>query len=200
MGGFEVAVDFGELFFFGATGVELLEVADEDYLERGHQGWRAGAVEDFEDGFVGEVELREAELAQLVGDEGLEDGAAAALVEEDVVAGKDVAGAEAAGVRDFGQETVGGGKTYAGALAHACLPSRWRLRAKPASIFREASNARAGFPSRKPAFSGRLAGTRQRWFGSLLTDSRILWVAVDWAVEKGGRIVKVNPDRCWVWG
>jgi hypothetical protein len=44
---------------------------------------------------LGEVELGEAEVAEVVGDEGVEDGFAAALVEEDFVAGEDVAGLEA---------------------------------------------------------------------------------------------------------
>ncbi len=53
----EVAVDFGELVFFGAAGVELFEIANEDDLEWSHERGRAGAVEDFKDGVLGQVQF-----------------------------------------------------------------------------------------------------------------------------------------------
>ena len=52
----------------------------------------------------------EGEVAGVFGGEGGEDGLAAAVVEEDLVADEDVAGAEGRGRGDFGDETVGGGE------------------------------------------------------------------------------------------
>jgi hypothetical protein len=79
----------------------------------------SGAVEDFEDGVLGEVEIVEAEVAQVVRGEGAQDGFAAALVEKDLVADEDVAGLECGGVFgggfDFSNEAICGGEAYAGA-------------------------------------------------------------------------------------
>jgi hypothetical protein len=66
-----------------------------------------GAVEDFEDAGFGEVEIVEAEVAGFFGGESGEDGFAAAVVEEDLVADEDVAGAEGGGRGDLGCEAVG---------------------------------------------------------------------------------------------
>src|SRR6266702_883983 len=90
----EVGVNGGELFFFAAAAVEGLEVADEEDLEGRHEGGGLGAVEDLEDAGLGEVEVVEAEVAGFFGGQGSEDGFAAAVVEEDLVADEDVAGAE----------------------------------------------------------------------------------------------------------
>ncbi len=90
----EVGVDGGELFLLGAAAVEGFEVADEEDLEGRHEGWGLGAVEGVEDAGLGEVEVVEGEVAGAFGDEGGEDGLAAAVVEEDLVAEEDVAGAE----------------------------------------------------------------------------------------------------------
>ena len=94
VGGAEVGVDGGEFFFFAAAAVEGFEVADEEDLEGRHEGWGLGAVEDVEDAGVGEVEVVEAEVAGFFGGEGGEDGFAAAVVEEDLVAEEDVAGTD----------------------------------------------------------------------------------------------------------
>ena len=93
----EVGVDGGEFFFLLAAAVECLEVADEEDLEGRHERGRLGAVEDFEDGGFGEVEVVEGEVARVGRGERGEDGLAAALVEEDLVAEEDVAGAECCG-------------------------------------------------------------------------------------------------------
>ncbi len=103
----EVGVDGGEFFFFGAAGVEVFEIADEEDLEGRHEGGGLGAVEGFEDVDFGEVEVGEAEVAEVGRDESLEDGFAAAIVEEDIVADEDVAGTESV-LADFSEETVGG--------------------------------------------------------------------------------------------
>ena len=95
VGGAEVGIDRGKFFFFGAAAVEGFQVANEEDLEGRHEGWGLGAVEDVEDGGVGEVEVVEAEVAGVGGREGGEDGAAAAVVEEDLVAEEDVAGTDA---------------------------------------------------------------------------------------------------------
>ncbi len=124
----EVAVDFGELFLFGAAGVELLEIAHEDDLKRGHERRGSRAVEGIEDGSVCEVDLGEAEIAHVRGYEGIEDGAATAFVEEDVVTGEDVAWLERAGCwnavgcgrfggGNLGNEAIGSGKADSLALS-----------------------------------------------------------------------------------
>jgi hypothetical protein len=66
-----------------------------------------GAVEGLEDIDFGEVEVGEAEVAEVGRDESLEDGFAAAIEEEDVVANQDIAGTEAV-LLHFGEESVGG--------------------------------------------------------------------------------------------
>ena len=106
----EVGVDGGELFFFAAASVEGFEAADEEDLEGRHERWGLGAVEDLEDAGLGEVEVVEAEVAGVFGREGGEDGFAAAVVEEDLVADEDVAGAQGRGIGDLGDEAVGGGE------------------------------------------------------------------------------------------
>jgi hypothetical protein len=73
-----------------------------------------GAVEDLEDAGFGEVEVMEGEVAYVFGCEGGEDGFAAAVVEEDLVADEDLAGAEGGGGGDFGDEAVGGGEGFEG--------------------------------------------------------------------------------------
>ena len=50
----------------------------------------------------------EGEVAGVFGGEGGEDGLAAAVVEEDLVADEDVSGAEGRGRGDFGDEAIGG--------------------------------------------------------------------------------------------
>ena len=114
VGGAEVGVDCGEFFFFAAAAVEVFEVADEEDLEGRHERWGLGAVEDFEDAGFGEVEVMEAEVAGVFGGEGVEDGFAAAVVEEDFVADEDVAGTEGRGGGDLGYETVGRGEGFEG--------------------------------------------------------------------------------------
>ena len=113
IGGAEVGVDGGEFFFLGAAAVEGFQVADEEDLEGRHERWGLGAVEDLEDAGVGEVEVVEAEVAGVFGGEGGEDGFAAAVVEEDLVADEDVAGLDR-GRGDFGDEAVGGGEGLQG--------------------------------------------------------------------------------------
>ena len=56
----------------------------------------------------------EAEVASLFGGQGAEDGLAAAVVEEDLVADEDVAGTEGRGGGDLGDEAVGGGEGLEG--------------------------------------------------------------------------------------
>jgi hypothetical protein len=88
-----------------------------------------GAVEYLEDRSGGEVEIGEAEVAEVGRNEGAEDGGAAAVEEEDFVAGKDVAGAEGTraggGGVDFGDKTAYGREASAPAdAAHRASPRR----------------------------------------------------------------------------
>src|SRR6185437_5925418 len=93
----EVGVDGGKFFFFAAASVEGFEAADEEDLEGRHERWGLGAVEHLEDAGFGEVEIVEAEVAGLFGCEGGENGFAAAVVEKDLGADEDVAGAKGRG-------------------------------------------------------------------------------------------------------
>ena len=63
LGRAEVGVDGGEFRLLRAAAVELLEVAHEEDLEGRHQRRRLRAVEDLEDGGVGEVEVVQGEVA-----------------------------------------------------------------------------------------------------------------------------------------
>jgi hypothetical protein len=109
IGGSEVTVNGVEFGFFTASRVEALQTADEEDLEGRHERWGLGAVEDFEDAGVGEVEIAEAEVAGFFGGEGGEDGFAAAVVEEDFIADEDVTGLDRWRGYFF-DEAVGGSK------------------------------------------------------------------------------------------
>ena len=90
----EVAIERRKLILLGAARVELAHVADKDYLEGRHERGRLRVIEHFKDGGCCEVEVGEAEIAQIGLNEGLEDGGAAAIQQEDLVAGEDIAGAK----------------------------------------------------------------------------------------------------------
>ena len=104
-----VVVEGGELFFFGAAGVELLQVADEEDLEGRHEGRGLCLVEHVEEAGGGEVEVVEAEVAEVGRPECVEDGVAAAVGKKRLVSDEDVAGAER-GRLNFGEEAVGRGE------------------------------------------------------------------------------------------
>ena len=113
IGAAEVGVEGGELFFLRAAAVEGLEVADEEDLERRHQGQGLSAVEDVEDRGVGEVEIVQAELALVGRGELGENAVAAALVEEGFVADQNVAGTHLRR-SELGEEAVSGGEAADG--------------------------------------------------------------------------------------
>ena len=118
VGAAEVVVDGGELILLLAAAVECLEVADEEDLKGRHQRWCLGEVERFEDGGVGEVEIVQAEVADVGRDECVENAAAGALEKEGVVAEEDVAGAGCfAG--GFGEEAIDSRRS--------CAVRRWSL-------------------------------------------------------------------------
>jgi hypothetical protein len=123
----EVAIERGELVLFGAAGVELANVADEDDLEGRHEGGGLGAIEDLENRSGGEVEVGEAEVAKVGRNEGTEDSRTATVEEEYLVAGEDIAGAEGPGAGsssvDFGHKTTNGREARAPATAaHRAKP------------------------------------------------------------------------------
>ena len=91
-----VVLDGGEFFFVGAAAKKILHAAHEEDLKRRHQRGRAGAVENFGQIVFGEIEFEEAEVAQIGGDEMLEDGVAKALAEEGFIADEDVGRAQLA--------------------------------------------------------------------------------------------------------
>ena len=64
VGAAEVGIDGGKFGLPGTAAVEQLEVAHEEDLEGSHQRWRLRAVEDLEDGGVGEVEVVQREVAR----------------------------------------------------------------------------------------------------------------------------------------
>ena len=67
----EVALERGEFFFLGAARVELPHVANKDDLEWRHERRRLRAVENFKDGGLGEIEVGEAEVAEIGGTKAL---------------------------------------------------------------------------------------------------------------------------------
>ena len=79
-----------------------------------------GAVEGFEDADLGEIEVVEAEVAEVGWGEGVENRLAASVLQEDLIAGKDVAGAKGGGA-DLGGEAIGGGKGFQGGWGHQKL-------------------------------------------------------------------------------
>src|SRR6266536_2267379 len=79
---FAVILDGGELFFIGTAAIKVLYTAHEEDLKGGHQRGSAGAVENFGQVGFGEIEFEEAEVAEIGGDQVLEDGVPEALAEE----------------------------------------------------------------------------------------------------------------------
>ncbi len=92
----EIAVERGKLFLLCAARVELAHVAHKDHLERRHQRRRLRAVEHFKDRGFGQVEIGEAEIAQIGRHKGLEHGGAAAVEQKNLVAGQHVSGPQLA--------------------------------------------------------------------------------------------------------
>ena len=91
-----VVLDGGEFFFVRAAAEKILHAAHEENLKRSHQRRRAGAVENFGQIGFGEIELEETEVAQIGGNEVLEDGVAKALAEKGLIAHEDVGRAQLA--------------------------------------------------------------------------------------------------------
>ena len=113
VGAAEVSVDCGKFFLLRAAAVEVLEVADEDDLERHHERWSLREVERVEDGGVGQVEVVEAEVALGWIQNRGQDSSTAALVEKRLVSEEDVAGLDVGGA-ELGEEAVGGGDGFDG--------------------------------------------------------------------------------------
>ena len=109
IGIFAVGLDGGEFFFVGAAAEKILDAADEEHLKGRHQRRSAGAVEDFGEIGVGEIEFEKAEVAQVGGDQVLDNRFAAALAEEGFVSHEDVGRAQLAGLH-FGNKAVGLGE------------------------------------------------------------------------------------------
>ena len=145
----EIAVERGELFFLCAARVKLAHIANEDHLERSHQRGRLRAVEHFEDGGGGEVEIGEAEIAQIGRHKGFEHGGAAAVEKKDLVAGEHIAGAQLAVARrgsfDLRDKAADGGK--------ACAPARGgQTRAPPSGSDARGCDALARISHASPEY------------------------------------------------
>ena len=109
IGIFAVGLDGGQLLFVRAAAEQRLHAADEEHLKGRHQRRRAGAIEDLGQVGLGEIEIKQAEIAQVGGHQVLENRLAAALAEEDFVADEHVGGTQLAGF-DLGDEAVGLGE------------------------------------------------------------------------------------------
>ena len=125
VGAAEVGVDGGEFGLPGAAAVEQLEVAHEEHLEGSHQRWRLRAVEDLEDGGLGEVEVVKREVARGLRSQRGQHSLTAALVEECLVAQQDVAGAQGRGRGDLGEKAVGRCEAAERLRRHACVRPRY---------------------------------------------------------------------------
>ena len=89
-----VLFDGADFFFVGAAAEERFYAAHEEDLERGHERWRARAVEDLAKRSFAEIEFEDAEVARVRGDHVFQDGVATALAEESLVADEHIGGAE----------------------------------------------------------------------------------------------------------
>jgi hypothetical protein len=74
-----VAFDSGELLITRAAAKKTLYATHEEHLEWGHQRGGAGAVENLREIVFCEIELEQAEIAEIRRDEVLDDGVAKAL-------------------------------------------------------------------------------------------------------------------------
>ena len=109
IGVFAVGLDGGQLFVIRSTSEQGLDSADKENLKRRHQRRRAGAIKDFRQVGLGEIKIKQAEIAQISGHQVFEDGFAAALAEENFIAHKHIRGPELAGF-DLGDEAIGLGE------------------------------------------------------------------------------------------
>ena len=94
--------------------VKLFDAADKENLKRRHERRRARAVQDFGHTDLGEVEIVQAEVAQVSGDKVLEERLAALVAKENFVADEHVRGAQLAAC-NFRGKLFRGSKTTAGA-------------------------------------------------------------------------------------
>ena len=109
IGVLEIVFDGGELVVVLAAGVEVLHTADEEHLERRHQRRCAGAVERMLQLNFAEVHVVHAQFANVGRDQLLQDGIAAALAKERLVAHKHISRRQLAGLH-IGHEPVRGGE------------------------------------------------------------------------------------------
>ena len=104
-----VGLDGGQLFVVRSATEQGLDAADEEHLKRRHQRRRAGAIEHFGQVGLGQIKIKQAEIAQVGGHQVLENGLAAALAEESLIAHENVRRPQLAGF-DLGDEAIGLGE------------------------------------------------------------------------------------------
>src|SRR5581483_6021001 len=104
-----VVLDGGKLLFVRPAAKKILHAAYEEHLERRHERWGAGTVEDFGEIVFTEIEFEETEIAQVRRDEMFEDRVAESLAEESFVAYEDVCRTHIARLK-FADEAFGLGK------------------------------------------------------------------------------------------
>ena len=109
VGIFAVGLDGGQFLFVRSASEQGLDAADEKHLKGRHQRRRAGAVENFRQIGLGQIKIKQAEVAQVGWDQVFENGFAATLAEEGFVAHENIRGTQLARL-DLGDEAVGLGE------------------------------------------------------------------------------------------
>ena len=89
---FEIAIESRKLFLLGAAGIELAHVAHKNHLEWSHQRRRLRPVEYFKDRRSIEIQIGETKVLQFRRNKALDDGCAAAVEQERLVARQHITG------------------------------------------------------------------------------------------------------------
>ena len=89
-----IVLDGGQLFFVRTAAEKILHSAHKEDLEWGHQRRRAGPVENFSQIILPQIEFVQAEVAQIGGNQVLQNSVAEALTEKSLVAHEHVGGAQ----------------------------------------------------------------------------------------------------------
>src|SRR5262249_19285530 len=106
VGIFAVLLDGVELVFVRAGSEESLHAFHKENLERSHQRWCTGTVEDFGKISLCQIKIKQAEVPQLGWNQMFKNGFATTLAEENFVADKYIRGTQLARLH-FTHEAVG---------------------------------------------------------------------------------------------
>ena len=100
-----VGLDGSQFLFVRSSSKQVLDAADEEHLKRRHQRRSTRAIENLWQVGFGQIKLKQAEVAEFGRHQVLENGFAAALAEENLIAHEDIHRTQLASLH-FGNEAI----------------------------------------------------------------------------------------------